>query len=461
MNACSRPPESLCHRHLPGQLLSKLAALVLIAAPAGLSIGAENQGENAALRGRPNIVLILADDYGLDGVSCFGSDTFKTPNIDALARDGLRFENAYCTPLCGPTRCLLITGRYGFRTGGLTNQTAGRPAPADEPSVARTLQQAGYATGHCGKWRQMGALPGDWGFDESITDPTAGGYYWKTNYTKNGELIEAGREIYYPDVCHEFALDFIQRHRDQPFFFYYASHLVHGPILRTPDTQAGETAPERLYADNVAYLDKQVGELVAHIDRLGLREKTLILFSADNGTAHQSRTLQGRALSGQKGSMLDCGAHVPMIASWKGTTPAGQTTRDLVDFSDLFATFADLAGTPLPAGVTLDGKSFAKQLRGQAGTPRDWIFVQLGPNWYVREQGWKLDNHGELFDMTDAPFVEKLTAADASPDAGAARQRLQAVLDKLAPDKGQTAPKDGAPKARKKGAKARKQAAGT
>ena len=109
---------------------------------------------------RPNIVLILSDDYGLDGVGCYGSDTFKTPNIDALAESGLRFDNAYCTPLCGPTRCLLNTGRYGFRTGGLTNQSAGRPLPTEEPSIARLLKQAGYATGHCGKWRQMGALPG-------------------------------------------------------------------------------------------------------------------------------------------------------------------------------------------------------------------------------------------------------------------------------------------------------------
>lgn len=411
---------------------------------------------SAAETSRPNIVFILADDYGLDGVGCYGSDTFQTPNIDALAQSGLRFESAYCTPLCGPTRCLLITGRYGFRTGGLTNQTAVRPAPADEPSLARTLKQAGYVTGHCGKWRQMGALPGDWGFDESITDPTAGGYYWQTSYTKNGQLVEAGKEIYYPDVCHAFAMEFMDRHRDQPFFFYYASHLVHGPILRTPDTKPGTTDPDRLYADNVAYLDKRVGDLVAHIDRLGLREKTLILFSGDNGAARQSRTLKGRELSGQKGSMLDCGAHVPLIASWKGTTPVGKTTTDLVDFSDLFVTFAELGGAPLPAGVTLDGKSFAPQLRGQPGTPREWLFVQLGPNWYVREQDWKLNNRGELFDMTDAPFVEKPVVGQGDDAAAAARKRLQTALDTLAPDKGKTVPAGLTPKAKKKGAKARK-----
>jgi len=408
--------------------------------------------------GRPNIVLILADDYGLDGVGCYGSDTFKTPNIDALAASGLRFDNAYCTPLCGPTRCLLVTGRYGFRTGGLTNQSAGRPLPTEEPSIARPLKEAGYVTGHCGKWRQMGALPGNWGFDEYITDPTAGGYFWQRRYTKNGEEIDAGKEIYYPDVCHQFALDFIQRHRDEPFFFYYASHLVHGPILRTPDTAAGTTDAEQLYADNVAYLDKQVGDLVSHIDKLGLREKTLIIFTADNGTARQSRTLQGRALSGQKGSMLDCGAHVPFIANWKGTTPGGQITKSLVDFSDLLPTFAELGKGQLPAGTVLDGKSLAAQLRGQPGAPaREWLFVQLGANWYVRDAGWKLTNRGELLDMSDAPFTERPVAADGqSADAAAARKRLQTVLDQLAPEKGKTEPPGTGTQAKKKRKKARR-----
>jgi arylsulfatase A len=399
---------------------------------------------------RPNIIFFLADDYGLDGVGCYGSDNFKTPNIDALAKSGLRFDNAYCTPLCGPTRCLFNTGRYGFRTGGLTNPTANRPQPTEEPAIARMLKQAGYATAHCGKWRQVGASPGDWGFDEFITDPTAGGWYWKTNYTKNGKEVQTDKEIYYPDVCHEFALDFIKRHRDRPFFFYYASHLVHAPILRTPDSKADASA-DQLYADNVSYLDKQLGDLVAHLDKLGLREKTVIIFAADNGTARASRTLKGRALSGQKASMLDCGAHVPFIASWKGTAPQGKVLQDLVDFSDLFSTLSELAGGKMPSGFTFDGRSFAPQLRGQVGNPREWIFVQLGANWYARELKWKLNNRGELFDMSDAPFVEKLIAPDTQDaGAGAARKRLQAVLDQLNPAAGKTAPPDATKKKAKK-----------
>ncbi len=390
---------------------------------------------------RPNIVFILADDYGLDGVGCYGSDRYKTPNIDALAKTGIRFETCYSTPLCGPTRCQFITGRYPFRTGGLTNQAAGRPSPRDEPSIAKTLKAAGYATCHVGKWRQMGATPGDWGFDEYVTDPTAGGYYWEKSYTKNGQLVKSDKEIYYPDVAHDFAIDFIARHRDKPFFLYYSSHLVHGPILRTPDSAPGAKAAGNLYADNVAYLDKQVGKLVAELDRLGLRENTLVLFSADNGTARSSGTIGGRQINGAKGSMWEGGARVPLIANWKGTTPEGKVCKDMVDFSDFFVTFAELAGAKPPEGVVLDGRSFAPQLRGQPGTPREWIFVQLGNHWYVRDKGWKLNQAGELFDMKDAPFVEKPVPADTQDaDALAARKRLQAVLDNLNPAAGKIAP---------------------
>jgi arylsulfatase A len=305
-----------------------------------------------------------------------------------------------------------------------------------------------------GKWRQMGDTPGDWGFDEWITDPTAGGWYWKTNYTKNGKLVETEKDVYCPDVCLEFALDFFQRHREKPFYFYYPTHLIHGPILRTPDSKP-ET--KDYYDDNVAYLDKQVGQLVAALDKLGLREKTLIVFTADNGTAKfgsDRSLLGGRKINGQKGSMLEGGSRVPLIANWKGTMPAGRVANDLIDFSDFFATFAEVAGAKMPEGVTFDSRSFAPQLHGEKGQPRDWIFVQLGARWYVREQGFKLTESGELLDMSDAPFVEKPVAADAKDEASvAARKRLQGVLDKLSPATGKTAPEGKKPKAAKPKAK--------
>jgi len=429
-------------------------ALALAAAlPLGWSAAS-----HAADAPRPNILLILADDFGLDGVGCYGSDRFKgkTPNLDRLAETGMRFTQCYSTPLCGPTRCLINTGRYAFRSGGLTNQSAGQPASQSEPALARTLKQAGYATGMAGKWRQMGETPGDWGFDEWITDPTAGGWYWKTNYTQNGKLIETERDVYCPDVCRDFAVDFFKRHRDRPFYFYYPTHLIHGPILRTPDSKPGT---QDFYEDNVAYLDKQVGQLVAELDKLGLREKTLIVFTADNGTARfgaDRSLLNGRQINGQKGSMLEGGSRVPLIVNWKGTAPAGRVSNDLVDFSDFFPTFSEVAAAKMPQGVTFDGRSFVPQLRGEKGTPREWIYVQLGARWYVREQGFKLTESGELFNMSDAPFVEQPVAADTKDQSAlAARARLQAVLDKLSPATGKTAP-PGEKKAKAGKAKAKK-----
>jgi arylsulfatase A len=427
---------------------SCLAVLLVIAA-------AGNRQACAADAQRPNIVFILGDDYGIDGVGCYGSDRGKTltPNIDALARSGTRFERCYSMPVCGPSRCLLMTGRYGFRTGGLTNQSAGQPSYYNEPSLATILKQAGYATGMAGKWRQMGDSPGDWGFGEYVTDPTASGWYWRKTYTKNGQEVTSDKEIYYPDVASDFAVDFLRRHRNEPFYFYLSEHLIHGPIVRTPDSKP-DASPRQLYDDNIAYLDKTVGKIVTELDKLGLRERTLIVFAADNGTSRVGYTpehdpdktsgkIGGRAVSGMKGQMLEGGARVPLVASWPATMPAGRVVSDLVDFSDVLPTFTDLAGATLPSGVKFDGRSFAPQLRGEKGNPRDWIFVQLGSNWYARNNGWKLNQAGELFSMKDAPFVEAPVAADsADPDAQAAREQLQSALDELNPAAGKTAPPD-------------------
>jgi arylsulfatase A len=418
---------------------------------------------------RPNILFIFGDDCGIDAFAPYGSDRAKslTPNIDALAKAGMRFERGYSTPLCGPSRCVLMTGRYGFRTGGLTNQTAGNVSFRNEPSLARILKEAGYATGMAGKWRQMSDSPGDWGFDEYITDPAAAGWYWKQNYIKNGREQTFDDEIYYPDAGSDFAIDFMRRHKDAPFYFYLAEHLVHGPIVRTPDSKPN-APPDQHYDDNIAYLDKTVGKLLAELDNLGLRERTVVLFTTDNGTAppaymprHDPQLttgkIGGRAVNGRKGQLLEGGSRVPLIANWQGTLPAGGVSNDLIDFSDLLPTFADLAGAKLPAGVKFDGQSFAPQLRGEKGTPREWIFVQLGQGWYARNDGWKLNEQGELFSMKDAPFVEELIPGDTTDaPALAAKKRLQKVLDELNPSGGKTGER--APAKKKAANKAKKKA---
>ena len=413
----------------------------------------------AAPAAKPNIIFILADDLGIDGVSCYGADTHKTPHIDALAASGTRFETCYAAPLCGPSRCLLMTGRYAFRTGGITNASWRGKGPGalskDEWSIAKVLKQAGYATGQAGKWRQVGETPRDWGFDEYITDPTAGGWYWKDSYEKNGEQVHVGKDEYNPDVIQNFSLDFVKRHKDVPFFLYYAMHLVHKPTLHTPDSPQKD-GPER-YDDNIKYMDKQVGEFMAELEKMGLRDKTLVLFSGDNGTAvGYPSPVNGRMLNGAKGSMLEGGSRVPFIASWPGVTPAGKVSQDMVSFADQLPTFAEVTGAKLPDGVKMDGRSFAPQLHGEKGTPREWAYAQLGERWFVRERGFKMNESAKLFDMSDAPFVEKLIEPGQDTDASkTARARLSAVLTELNPAGGKT---DGNGKRDAAGAKKKKKA---
>ena len=430
-------------------ILAAFGALTLLCIP----VAATAAGSSTS---KPNVIFILADDLGIDGVSCYGADKHKTPQIDRLAASGTRFEICYAAPLCGPSRCVLMTGRYAFRTGGIGNGSWRNGGPgaksADEQPMAKLLKQAGYATGQSGKWRQVGETPRDWGFDEYMTDPTAGGWYWENSFIKNGETVKTDTVMYNPDQIQAFSIDFIKRHKDQPFFLYYAMHLVHTPTLHTPDSAKGAKDGPELYDDNIAYMDKQVGALVAELEKLGLREKTLVMFSGDNGTAAGYPTpVRGRMINGWKATMLEGGSRVPLIASWPGVTPSGKVLQDIVNFSDMHSTFLELAGAQPPEGFKYDSRSIAPQLRGQKGTPREWAYVQLNAKWFVREQGWKMNEQGELFDMSDAPFVEKPVApANDTEVSKAARQRLTAVLAGLNPAAGKT---DSAADAGKQGKK--------
>jgi arylsulfatase A len=387
---------------------------------------------------KPNIIFILADDLGIGEVSCYGADNYKTPNIDKLAKEGVRFTHAYTPSLCGPSRATILTGRYAFRTGATNQDSTGLMKTTDETMMPKVLKSAGYATAAIGKWGQLPLRPDDFGFDYYLRFKGSG-VYWNTQekgqfYEVNGEKKILGDDEYMPDVLHEHVVNFITQHREEPFYVYYSMSHVHTEILRTPDCTSES---KDLYADNVTYMDKLVGKLVAELERLKLREKTLIVFFGDNGTAKghaDQATIGGRRLAGQKGTMLEGGSLEPMIVNWPGMTPLNKISDDMIDSSDFFPTFAELAGAKLPENKMIDGKSIAAQLRGEKGNPRESIFIQLANQWYVRDAGWKLNQKGELFDMSEAPFVEKLVdAGTKDPAAIAARKRLQATLDKLNP----------------------------
>jgi arylsulfatase A len=405
-------------------------AILGLSALAGLLPAADQQTSVAA---KPNIILILSDDVGLGDIGCCGGP-FKTPQIDSLAKGGTRFEYCYSTPLCGPSRCQTLTGRYPFRTGLINNNSHNAIQPSREVMIPTVMKKAGYVTASVGKWGQMCLGPGEWGFDEYIVFPGSG-RYWRaqtTHYRVNGEQKNLPEGQYLPDIMHDFLVSFITRHKDQPFFVYYPMSHIHGPIVRTPDSKPG-AGQNQLYRDNVEYMDKLVGKLVAELDRLHLREKTLILFAGDNGTARfgvQMATVNGHSISGQKASMLEGGSRVPLVVNWPGVTPAGQVSHDLIDFSDFFATFAEFGGAALPTGVKLDSHSFAAQIKGEKGTPRDWVYVELNGKSYARDARFKLTNGGGLYDLSEAPYKE-ISVASTTSDAAAiaARKHLQEVLN--------------------------------
>ena len=390
---------------------------------------------------QPNIVFILADDYGTGEVGCYGADNYKTPHIDALATGGMRFTRAYTAPLCGPSRALILTGRYPFRTGATNQDATGRMSPDRETMMPKILKQAGYVTSCVGKWGQLPLGPAEFGFDDYLKFKGSG-TYWNTQpkanaYEVNGKSIKLRDNEYLPDVMHDHVTKFITANREKPFYLYYSLSHVHAEILPTPDSVPGT---KDLYADNVTYMDKLVGKLTGILDQLKLRDNTLIVFFGDNGSATgraKLATIGGQALSGAKGSMQEGGALVPLIVNWPGTTPAGSVSHDLVDATDFVPTFAKLAGAQLPEKTVIDGQSFLSQLKGENGKPRDWMFNQLAGMWYAREANWKLNQAGELFDMSGAPFTETPVSLETNdPDAKAARIRLQAVLAKLDPGSG-------------------------
>ena len=390
---------------------------------------------------KPNIIYILADDLGIGDVSCYGSDNNKTPIIDNLAKGGIRFTHGYTAPLCGPSRAMILTGRYAFRTGAVNQDMVGQIKPENEVLIPSVLKTAGYTSAMVGKWSQFSLTPKDFGFDDYITFQGSGDY-WATekkkseNYIENGVNKKLDTLTYMPDLMHKHLVDFITTNKDKPFFLYYSMVHVHSLIQRTPDSKPGSD----LYSDNIAYMDKLVGKLLSTLDDLKLRKNTLVVFMGDNGTASiysERGSIGGKALSGKKGSMLECGSLVPTIANWPGIIEAGKVDDLLIDSSDILPTFADLAGAKLPTKNVLDGRSFLPQLLGKKGNPREWIFIELGNKWYVRDAKWKLNREGELFDMSNAPFEEKLVANFAENKvASAAYSRLQIALKTLSPEKG-------------------------
>jgi len=405
---------------------------------------------------KPNIVLIMADDLGFECLGSYGGKTYDTPHLDELAGAGMRFEQCHSTPLCSPSRVQLMTGRYPFRTGWVNLIGRGKEPlrflDPNERTFGHLLRDYGYSTGIAGKWQLCDFVEhpnhlGDCGFDEHCCWAWVYGgkktsRYWNPSIIQNGELRQDYLDSRYgPDVYCDFIIDFMTRHRSRPFFAYYPMTLTHNPPHKTPDTAL--TAEDRRgdkrgeasdFAGMVAYMDKLVGRIVSALERLQLREKTLILFTGDNGTPRNYVSLLGdEEVAGGKGRTTDAGTHVPLIANWPGVVRAGAVCEDLIDFSDFMPTVAELADAPLGDEPAIDGRSFLPQLRGRRGNPRKWVFAQLGDKRCVRTERWKLQSDGRMYDMAKDPFElgAPIDVEAAGPDVVAARKALTAALTRL------------------------------
>jgi len=428
----------------------------------------------------PNILLILADDLGFETVNAYGGTSYKTPQVDALAKSGIRFQNGFATPLCSPSRVELMTGRYGFRTGWINLIGRGQAeevndyfSPEKERTFAHILKSAGYATAVAGKWQlcEFQKHPGHasaCGFDESclwawVIDGKATSRYWAPVIYENGQQRKLPVSSYGDDLFSDFLINFMKRNKDKAFFAYYPMALVHAPWLPPPGSprapaaqkalsegkklggpgkkgnkQSGDTVSDddainnpANFPDMVAYMDRLVAKMVSAVDQLGLREQTLIIFTGDNGTDRRIQSnMGGLVVPGGKGTVTELGTHVPLIVSWPGTVPAGHTSSDLINFCDVLPTLAEVAGATLPPKVVLDGRSFAPQLRGEKGNPREWVFTQLGQRRFARDSRYMLHHDGRLYEVAKDLFERDDLSASSQPEVLATRQRLQTVLDK-------------------------------
>jgi arylsulfatase A-like enzyme len=387
---------------------------------------------------KPNVIIIYTDDQGSVDAGCYGSADIETPNIDRLAATGVRFTQMLApSAICSASRAGLMTGRFPARAGVPSNvsSTHGQPGmPPSEVTIAELLKSHGYATGHVGKWH-LGytpeTMPNGQGFDYSFghmggcIDNYSHFFYWqgpnRHDLWKNGEEIWRDGE-YFGDLMVDEVKGFIDREKGGPFFVYWAINWPHYPLQGTDKWRKKYKDlphPRDKYATFVSTTDELIGRVIDHLESLGLREKTLIIFQIDHGHSVEERTFGGGGSAGpyrgHKGNLFEGGLRVPSIVSLPGTLPQGQVRGQLVVGCDWWPTIAELTSAPVPAGHHLDGASILGVIRdGAAKSPHQQFYWQLGrgqrAKWVVRDGDWKL--LGNANENVRPEGVKELSGAD-------------------------------------------------
>ncbi len=407
---------------------------------------------------RPNFVVIMADDIGVECLSCYGSEMYDTPNIDRIAATGMRFRHAHAQPICTPSRVQIMTGIHNNR-----NYLRFGVLDPEAKTFGHYLQDAGYRTGIGGKWQLDGGLEGPmkFGFDRYCL--------WQltrrpSRYPNPGLEIDGVEKDFKdgsfgPDLVVDYLIDFIDQNGESPFFVYYPMIAPHWPFVPTPDhpdwdpgmwrdaeSEPGGYRSQKYWDAMVRYTDKMVGRILDHLEESGLRENTLVIWTADNGTATEiTSRYRGEEYRGGKGSTADAGTHVGFVASWPAVIESGQVVDDLVDLSDVLPTLVELAGGEVPEGI--DGVSLAPLFRGEDRV-KDHIY-----SWYhrdglrdkasqhTRNQRYKLYADGRLYDVREDRLEQRDISgrqdhevfAEDYPVLRAALDRHMAVTEEMDP----------------------------
>lgn len=380
---------------------------------------------------RPNIVFILADDLGYADLGCYGQRQISTPKLDHMAAEGTRFTQCYAgSTVCAPSRSVLMTGRHTghTRVRGNSSKLVGRvPLQAEDVTVAELLKEAGYTTGMTGKWGlgepDTTGVPNKQGFDEwlgYLNQRRAHSYYPGYLWRNEQKVILHGntdgrREQYSHDLFTDFALDFINRHKNAPFFLYLAYTIPHAKY-QIPSTEPYSDKPwpqdAKVHAAMVMRMDRDIGRIMTLLKDLGIDEKTLVFFCSDNGAAQLWEGIfdSSGPLRGHKRDMYEGGIRTPMIVRWPRNVPAGRTSDAVWHFADLLPTLADLVAVRPPGNI--DGISVLPSLLGKKQITDDrflyWEFFERGFQQAVRWRNFKAVRSGrdkpvELYDLRNDP----------------------------------------------------------